>query len=122
VKEEAVLAYVRANIRSVSTLELLLLLERTQGHAWRPEDLVRELRSSSVAVSQGLDNLKVAGLVAEETGRYAFKPSSTGQAELASSIEALYRVKPITLIKAIITDPAEKLRQFSDAFKLKDRE
>jgi hypothetical protein len=120
VTEDEVLAFVRTYVGSVYGLELLLLVSRDR-RVWDAEELVRELRSSSLAVGEALDRLKAAGLVSENTnGRYCFAPRTETHEQLAGEIEKLYAAKPMSLIKAIVAAPDEKLRIFSDAFKLKE--
>jgi hypothetical protein len=39
---------------------------------------------------------------------------------VVADIERTYAVKPITLVKAIMSAPNQKLRMFSDAFRIKE--
>jgi hypothetical protein len=122
VTDEQILAFLRANIRSLWTLELLLLLARERGKAWLPSDLVREMRSSAVAVDEALRNLQRVGLVAADTdNRYRYAPASPELDELASGIAHAYATRPTAVVKAIVTAPDDKLRIFADAFRLKDQ-
>jgi hypothetical protein len=62
-----------------------------------------------------------AGLVVENSsGGYTFAPASSERERLADEIEKIYTTKPISLVRAIVAGPDEKLRVFSDAFKLKE--
>jgi DNA-binding IclR family transcriptional regulator len=122
VTDEQILAFLRANIRSLWTLELLLLLARERGKAWLPSDLVREMRSSAVAVDEALRNLQRVGLVAADTdNRYRYAPASAELDALASGIAQAYATRPTAVVKAIVTAPDDKLRIFADAFRLKDQ-
>jgi hypothetical protein len=119
--EEELLVFAAASFRSVWTLELLLLLKRNREQSWRADDLVRELRSSDVVVSEGLTNLMNAGLVVEsETGVYRYQATSPHVEEIVNDLERMYAAKPTSVIRAIVTAPSEKLRILSDAFKLKE--
>lgn len=121
VNEEELLALVRTHIVSVHSLELLLLVKRQRDRSWQTAELVRELRSSSLAVAQSLASLRAAGLVREiADGRISFAPISPQHDRLAAEIEKIYAATPLTLLKAIVAAPDEKLRIFSDAFKLKE--
>jgi hypothetical protein len=122
VTEEQILAFLRAHIRSLWALELLLLLARDRGKAWQPSDLVREMRSSPVAVGEALRNLQSAGLAASDAdNRYRYSPASAELDALASGIAQAYSVRPSAVVKAIVTAPDDKLRIFADAFRLKDQ-
>jgi hypothetical protein len=119
--EEEVVAFIRAHIGSLYALELLLLTKRGRDKTWQPDELIRELRSSGTAVAEALSRLLKAGLVAERpSGNYTYAPASPERERLADEIERLYTSRPISVVKAIVATPDEKLRVFSDAFKLKE--
>ena len=106
---------------SVAALEMLVLMQRASGRPWHTDELVRELRSSTVAVDRALAILKAAELVrTREDNVHVFEPISPHLGAIATEVGRLYDVKPITLIKAVMTEHDEKLRIFSDAFKFKE--
>ena len=120
IQEEAVLSFLRSSIKSAWTLELLLLLHRDRERSWSFQELVRELRGSTALVTESLKALSDIGLIApieNETCRY--KPNSPELDALVSSLVELYRIKPITVLRAIFTSPGEKIKSFSDAFLLR---
>jgi DNA-binding transcriptional ArsR family regulator len=122
VTDEQILRFLQTHIRSVWALELMLLLARDRSQAWRPGDLVREMRSSPVAVGEALRDLEKAGLAAADAdGRFRYCPASPELDELASGIAQAYSVKPAAIVKAIATASDDKLRLFADAFRLKDQ-
>ena len=119
--EEEVIGFIREHVGSVYTLELLLLVKRDRDRCWTRDALVRELRSSGTAVAEALSRMAQAGLVSQrDDGRYAFDPASPRHELLAAEIEKAYNSTPMSVVKAIIASPDEKLRAFSDAFKLKE--
>jgi hypothetical protein len=121
VNEAEVLDFVRAQLGSVYTLELMIRLKQSPGRLWQSGELVRELRSSRTAVADGLDRLKRASMVREDpAGCFFFAPASSEGEALAVEIERIYTSKPISVVKAIMAAPDDKLRAFSDAFKLKE--
>ena len=116
IQEEAVLSFLRSSIKSAWTLELLLLLHRDRERSWSFHELVRELRGSTALVTESLKALSDIGLIARienETCRY--KPNSPELDALVSSLVELYRIKPITVLRAIFTSPGEKIKSFPDA-------
>jgi hypothetical protein len=122
VTDEQIFAFLRTHIRSVWALELLLFLARDRGKGWHASELVREMRSSSVAVTEALRNLQGAGLAAPDPdNRYRFSPASAELDSLARGVEQAYATRPTAVVKAIVTAPDDKLRIFADAFKLKDK-
>ncbi|MGH6771466.1 MAG: hypothetical protein ACRECO_20895 [Xanthobacteraceae bacterium] len=119
--EEDLVAFVATSISSVWALELLLLLRRDPAKYWEAESLIRELRSSPVVIDEGLKRLQGAGLVMQDDrGTYRYQAASPRLDQLVSELQAAYATRPMTVIEAIVAAPSDKLRAFSDAFKLKD--
>jgi hypothetical protein len=121
VTEEDLTAFVAKTIGSVWALELLLLLKREPQRSWTTEVLIREMRGSQVVIADALKMLQEAGLVAQDSaGAHRYQAASEHLDQLASELEKAYATKPMTVIKAIVAAPSDKLRIFSDAFKFKD--
>jgi hypothetical protein len=120
VTEQDVLSFVAASLRSLWALEVLLLLRNDGTKAWRAEEIVRETRSSQTAVGEAILMLQKAGFVAHENGLYRYWPATPNLEIIGAEIQKLYAVKPTTVMKAILSAPHDKLRNFSDAFKLKE--
>lgn len=119
--EDEAIEFIRAHIGSVYTLEVLLVMKRDSAKEWQVADLVRELRSSKTAITDALSRLRRVELVVEKSpGQFAFAPTSTDRENAADVIEKLYSLKPISVVKAIMSVPDDKLRAFSDAFRLKE--
>ena len=116
-------AFARTAIGSVSALELLILLRHDRQHLYRVAELVRELRSSELAVSQALDHLIQFGLVAgaPDSG-YHYQHVSAQLDAFCERVEAVYARKPVSLIRALLDAPDDKLRQFADAFRIAPKE
>jgi hypothetical protein len=122
VNEDDVLAFVQRSIKSVWALELLLLLRRDRQRTWRPEEMVLEMRSSDAAVADALTGLRNIGFIAPDSaGPHAYQPASAQLDRIAGRIEEVYAAKPLAVVKAITSAPNDKLRLFSDSFKLKDQ-
>jgi hypothetical protein len=119
--EEETLAFVRAALNSVWTLEAMLLLRRQREREWRTDELVHELRSSRFAIDAALAALQAAGLVARvNDGVYAFRPSSPDRERAAAGVDRLYAAKPMTVVRTIAAATEEKLRLFAGAFRVKE--
>ena len=112
----------RTAIPSVCALELLVLLRGGRPGCRAAHELVRELRSSEIAVAQALDNLMRTGLVEEIAAEgYRYRQSSGQLDVLCERLELLYRQKPVTVIHAVLDAPNEKLRILADAFRLSEK-
>ena len=73
-----------------------------------------------MAVADAILILQKAGFVAHDNGHYRYWPTTPNLEDFAAEIQKLYAVKPTSVIKAILSAPHDKLRTFSDAFKLKE--
>ncbi|HVZ99994.1 MAG TPA: hypothetical protein VG841_06740 [Caulobacterales bacterium] len=109
-------------VRSVWTLELLLLLRRRSPDGLTPEQLTRELRATPTLVLDCLRQLETAGVAASEAGAWRFAPSSPRLAELCGRLELAYLERPVAVVDAIMASPNARLKNFADAFRFKDKE
>ena len=119
--EAEILEFAGASFRSVWALELLLMLRRTRDRNWGAAEILKELRSSQVAVVEALNNLIAAGLVvADEDERYRY--NATGRLEEAvGALAQLYALKPAVVMRQIVNSPNNATLQIlSDAFRIKD--
>jgi predicted DNA-binding transcriptional regulator len=116
--ENDLISFVQAAVGSVCALELLIYLRRERDKSFRADELVREMRSSELAVGQALDGLMQSGLVVEipQVG-YRYQQSSAQLDLICQRLETEYARKPVTIIRTILAAPNEKLRIFADAFR-----
>jgi hypothetical protein len=122
VSDERTFAFIRTALKSVWDLELLLLLHRSGDARWTPGEIVRELRGSESVVSIALQSLKAARLIGEVSpNTYSYEPATDELHYLVNSVSQIYSDRPMAVIKAITEAPNDKLRAFSDAFKLRDQ-
>jgi DNA-binding HxlR family transcriptional regulator len=118
--DEDLAKFVSASIPSVWALESLLLLKRASPETRRKEELVSQLRSSDLAIAQGLNRLEEAGLVAKEDDQYCYRPASAIIAALGDEIERIYALKPIWLMQIILRAKHDNLQVFANSFRLKE--
>lgn len=121
--DEDATAFARMAIGSVSALELLILLRHERHNRYRVAKLVRELRSSELAIGQALDHLIKSGLVSgTPDDGYHYQQGSASLDAICERVEAAYARKPVSLIRALLDAPEEKLRQLADAFRITPKE
>jgi hypothetical protein len=120
--EEETLRFVSTTVKSIWALELLLMMRRQRARAWRTDELVAELRASTVVVREALASLGGTGLIAtDEAGLFRYRPAAAEHLDaFVESTQGLYSSKPLAIINAIAAAPNEKLRIFADAFRLKE--
>lgn len=108
---------IESSFDSVWSLELLLMLRARGDRTWTVEELISELRSSELVVSQSLARLQMAGLVADEGGgRVRYAPASRQLDDLLIKLDEEYRSRPALIRRLIVARPQAKLQSFSDAF------
>lgn len=112
------LALLSEHVRSVWSLELLLLLRRQPERCWSPEELVRELRSSKGLVAGNLTRFEAGGLaVREEGGCFRFAPAGPVLADFCDRLAEAYDVRPVSIIKLIASQG--RIQGLADAFKFR---
>jgi hypothetical protein len=117
---DQLLQFVRRHIKSVWTLDLLVLMQREARRAWTLEALARELRGNQSLVQNALSALAGAGLLQQEGGgAYRYAPASTELEAIAAELARHYAERPVALIKEIASAPNEKIQSFADAFRIK---
>lgn len=116
---DELVAFIRAHIKSVWTLELLCILKADPERRWSSDALVAELRGSAALVSGGLRLLEDAGIVlSEEAGLYRYQTASATIAGLCEALVSEYRARPVAITN-IIASSADKLQILADAFRLR---
>ncbi len=112
--------FVRDNVRSVWALELLLTLRRDPEKCWSVDQLVSELRASTMLVTSNLDIFQQAGLAVEDdTGCYRYAPASPVLDSLCQTLEAAYRERPVATVNLIVRSAASAVQSLADAFKFR---
>jgi DNA-binding IclR family transcriptional regulator len=117
VSDPGFLGLVRKHIRSVWSLELLLLLRSRPGEAWRPEALVRELRASTPLIAGCLAQLQESGLAAHDADGWRFAPASAELERFCDQLAQAYQTRPVALIN-MIAAPSQ-VQNLADAFRFK---
>lgn len=116
--DEDVLQFIAASFPSVWTLELLLALKHER-RAWTREQLVATLRASELVVSRALDALVAAGLASIDAEGARYLPV-TGEVDASMDMaEQLYRTRPNTVRRTIISASTSSAAAFADAFRLR---
>ena len=109
--------FLKSSVRSVWTLDLLLLLRR--GSSWSRDSLIRELRASPKVIAESLGELVVTGLVTED-GEGAFRYRSASPLDpLVGRLEAVFQERPVAVTQAILAGANTKIQTFADSFKFR---
>jgi len=117
-----VTSFIRASLRSVWSLELLLLIRGGGARQWTAEELTRELRASRLLVNGILADFIKSGLVVQAAPeRFEYRAASPALAELVDALAGIYAERPTAVIAAIVNAPRSNLESFADAFKFRNK-
>ena len=112
--------FIRKHVKSLSTLEILLLIHRTRARSWTADELNRELRSSLQLVAGVLANLERSGLVQRESSeRYHWHPARPELQRMVGQLEETHATYPFSVIRAIYATHVNQIQALADAFKIK---
>jgi len=114
--------FVRDHVRSVWALELLLALRRDVERSWSVEDLVGDLRASTMLVETILRAFETSGLVrCDDAGRYGYAPANALLDEMCGALESAYRERPVSIVRMIVQPGPEAVQSLADAFKFRGK-
>mgnify|MGYP003578429316 CR=1 FL=1 len=116
--DEDVLRFIAASFPSVWALELLLVL-KSERRVWERDELDATLRASELVVSKALDALVAAGLASIEGKGAAFLPVNRDVEACVEQVEDMYRTRPNSVRRVIVSAGTSSANAFADAFKLR---
>ena len=111
---------IATSIDSIEGLEILLLLRRSQHAYWATRAIAEQLGIAPEIVGTKLDALRRAGLVSvgEETGAFRYAPRNEDLAAAIGDLARAYNERRASVVNTIFSANLERLRAFSDAFKV----
>ena len=112
--------FITATFPSVWALELLCFLRQKEGQSLSRAEMVAGLRGSELVISQSVDSLVRAGLVASDAhGAARYAPANADLARLAGEAESLYAKSPDAVRRLIVSAANPGLTAFVDAFRFR---
>lgn len=111
----------RRHFTSASEIEVLLVLVRDP-RPWSQQELARRLVINDDHALTLLRSLVRVGLVVEKEGAYLFRPSRPKDLAAVEALERIYDAYRVRIIHIVLSTPADPLRHFADAFKLRSPE
>jgi hypothetical protein len=118
--------FVQKYVRTLDQLEVLLLLSALPDRDWSVNDVYNVVRSSPALVSERLESLTAAGMLARsgDPPVYRYQPRSEELSRAISALSATYQLSRHRIVELIYAPPESKdpLTDFSDAFKFKRKE
>jgi hypothetical protein len=116
--------FIDQHIQSVEQLETLLLLHAQSQRAFKPEDVSKELYTTTDSAAKRLVDLKMRGFCMNGSeGAYRYAPLTADLARMIAELTRLYRERRVSVISRIYSkppQPPQDIQAFSDAFRLKN--
>ena len=98
--------FVRQCIHSVRMVEVLLLLVREPERDWTPEEVSAQLRCSTSAAAEQLEELAHRGLLrSRQTGQYGYQPRTQELADCVNELADANARRRQRLIAIIYGEP-----------------
>jgi hypothetical protein len=113
-------AFVERHLTSGAQLEVLLLLHADAARTWTPAAVGRELRIDPDQAEVALARLAADKLLRREEGGYCFAPVGAKKGALVDALARLYPAYRLRIVSFIFSKPARPMRDFSDAFRLRE--
>ena len=116
------LIFLQHSIKTVWTLEILLILRRDQNRTWSSEEIIRESRSSTLILQEVLANLHQAGLIdADGSHPIRYRSATPDLERLVEEIASAQARRPAAVTKALLSVSSDKVQNFADAFRVGKR-
>jgi hypothetical protein len=115
-------AFIADNLGSVVQFETLLLLHAAPDREWTADGVAASLRIDRAWAEGQLEVLCAEKLAASGDGpprRYRFAPGDPKHHGTVDALARAYAERRVTVISLIFAKPADTLRGFSDAFRLR---
>lgn len=115
--------FIFENIDSVEILEVLLLLRAKSGQYMNAEMINAELRANVESIKTRLAHLIALGLIkndSENSLHFRYAPATPELSALVDSLAEGYKIRRQKIF-SIIFSPAKRMRDFAEAFVVRDR-
>lgn len=117
---EALQQFITRYVASVERVEILCIFAANPAKTYTVPEVQRIIQSSERSIADCLDNFRLNGLLAEQTGgSYRLVPKTNELAQLISDLATAYRERRVAVIEVIYGRRADAIQDFADAFKLR---
>jgi hypothetical protein len=105
----------------VAQLEVPLLLHQERDRDWSAQEVAKALYTADDMCSLALSDWLKRDLlcVASDDPRYRYQPATAQLDALVAELADLYKERRVTVISRIYAKPVDRVRTFSDAFRLR---
>jgi len=120
----SVRGFLAAYIVSIEQLETLLLVQREPERWWSAEMVAAELRSSTGASAERLEEMASKNLLDVRISDdlfYRYAPVSPSLAEAVLETARAYKESPVAVTTVIYSRSLDEIRGFAEAFRIRKR-
>lgn len=113
--------FIKEQIHSVFSLEVLLLLHRKESSSFTAAELANELGIETDVVQQQLSELETTDLLAKTTGatcKYRYAPVDKELASIVDQLAIAYSKQRVPILSLILTRHPDRIRGFAEAYRL----
>lgn len=113
--------FIREQIQTVSRLEVLLLLHRSQSRSFTTAEVANELSFESDVACEQLAALATIGIFAQsevDKSTYRYDPADEALHSMVDQLALAYSRQRVPIFSLILTEPADRIRLFAEAFRL----
>lgn len=113
--------FIKEQIHSVFSLEVLLLLYRKQSRSLTASEVASELGIETDVVQQQLSELATTDLVSTTTGavsKYRYAPVDEELAAIVDQLAITYSKQRVPILTLILTEHPDRIRGFAEAYRL----
>jgi hypothetical protein len=114
--------FLKKHIDSVMQLEVLLLVRTRADKDWLASDVASELRIDQAWTETTLAKFANAGILERSGSSYRFTSAVPEMQQRLAEVARLYDQRRVTIISMIFSEPADPIRQFTDAFRFRKEE
>jgi hypothetical protein len=115
----AVRRLIADRIESVQQLEILLLLRAASDKEWSPEEVARALVTEVDSSEDWLERMTRARLLTSNGDSYRYAPATAEMEDAIDGLAESYAKYRVAVIALIFSKPSERVRTFSDAFRIR---
>jgi DNA-directed RNA polymerase specialized sigma subunit len=112
--------FIKEQIHSVFSLEVLLLLHREQSRSFTASEVANEL-GIEIDVKQQLSELKSANLLGTTSAgssNYYYAPANKELASIVDQLSVAYSKQRVPILSLILAEHPDRIRGFAEAFRL----
>ena len=113
--------FIREQIHSVFSLEVLLLFHRNQHRSLTVSEVANELGIELDVAQQQLSELVSTDLLATTTGvisKYSYEPADEAVASVVDQLAVAYAKQRVPILSLILSEHPDRIRGFREAFRV----